>query len=113
MLTIGTHDRLLGCSLSAVKDPVSQFTQIVPFKLGGRPEWDRKEYKFENKNRQHFSANAGLHWTLNLLKAPCKSDQTHWRELALSNVDDAEFVGDLALAGGVCGLPLPGCPHGR
>jgi hypothetical protein len=48
---------------------MSGFNQMIPFKLGGRPDWRRQEYSFEHKNRQHFSASTGTDWELTLLKA--------------------------------------------
>jgi len=48
---------------------MSGFIQMVPFKLGGRPDWRRQEYTFECKNRQHFSHSMGTDWELTLLKA--------------------------------------------
>jgi hypothetical protein len=48
---------------------MSGFNQMVPFKLAGRPDWRRREYMFEHKNRQHFSASTGPDWELTLLKA--------------------------------------------
>ncbi len=60
---------LLRCEKNLRQVPETRSNQIVPWKIGGRANWQTNSFIFSEKNRQHFVPGPSMNeWRLTILK---------------------------------------------